>query len=367
MQVKFPKLRLFHKVLIFIAICLFVLIRAYYKHVSENIKFKISTFFVFSPDPNIYNDFSQDVLIESHAPKKYAIISTALVANTKYFYLMYIPICAIAWRRIGYEPIVLIVNNPKATVSQVANRTIEYLNRLKVRIVYVQAPLDHIDQLGQLARLYSGALSDDVIKDEDFILTTDSDMIPVSHKFFNQYNTKAITILNAHGIGTVNHKGKQYDMVPMMFIGMRKWQWREVMRLPKDMVLNGENIMKNVMKINDGGVFRKNKDFTRGDDVWYLDQNTVTIAIYEYLNDDKFKSERKLNKYKYTGMRLDRGDSRDTWYRKLNSFDLITDAHMFHGDSKDYLKRILDFLEILFNKKIYKQLNAFIHELLSYL
>jgi hypothetical protein len=279
---------------------------------------------------------------------------------------MYIPICAIAWRRIGYEPLVLIIDNPKAPASQVANKTIEYLNRLRVQIVYVPAPFDNTNQLGQLARLYSGALSDEIVKDEDYILTTDSDMIPVSYNFFNQYNTKAITILNANGIDIVKHKGKQYDMVSMMSIGMRKWQWREVMRIPKDMVLNGESIMKNVLKINDGGVFRKNEEVDRGDNIWYIDQNTVTIAIYEYINDEKFKFERKLNKYKSTGMRLDRSDSRDIWYRKLNSFDLITDAHMFHGDFKDHHKWVLDFLQILFNKKIYKQLNDFIQELLSF-
>jgi hypothetical protein len=156
-------------------------------------------------------------------------------------------------------------------------------------------------------------------------------------------------------------------MFTMASIGMRKWQWREVMRLPKDMVLNGKSLMKNVNMINDDAVFRKNEEFTRFDKNWYLDQNTITIAINEYINDENFKFERKLNKYKYTGMRLDREDSQDTWYRKLNSFDLITDAHLFQGDSRGHLKRLLDFLEILFNKKIYKQLNAFIHEVHSYL
>jgi hypothetical protein len=279
---------------------------------------------------------------------------------------MYIPICAIAWRRIGYEPLVLIVNNPKATVSQVANKTIEYLNRFGVRIVYVPAPLDNMDQLGQLARLYSGALPDDVIKDEDYILTTDSDMIPVSSTFFNQYNTKAINILNAFGVNRfVEHKGEKYDMVPMMFIGMRKWQWREVMRIPKDMALNGENIMSSLMKINDGGEFRQNKDFVRDDAVWYLDQNTVTIAIYDYVNENKFGFERKLNKFKYTGLRLDRADSQRVWYRKLDSFDLITDAHMFHAESRKNIKRIVDFLERLFNRNICDQLNVYFQDLFS--
>jgi hypothetical protein len=79
--------------------------------------------FILATDPNTYNDFSLDIITEARAPKRYAIISTSMVDNSKFYYMLYIPICCIAWRRIGYEPLVMIVTNSQAPVSSVATPT----------------------------------------------------------------------------------------------------------------------------------------------------------------------------------------------------------------------------------------------------
>jgi hypothetical protein len=280
--------------------------------------------------------------------------------------MLYIPICAIAWRRIGYEPIILIVRDPDIGVGTVANKTIEYLNLFKIRIVYVSAQLDYIDQLGMLARIYACTLPDEIINEDDFLITSDSDLIPVNKNFFNFYNTKAITILNAFCCHKIHHDGKAYDMFPMSYIGMRKWQWREVMKIPNGMKLNGENMMSHLKKKYTRAVFRKNNETQKGDDVWYLDQITVTIAINEYVNDEAFRHRRKLNKF-YFGPRFDRIDPPEVWYEKLKSADQMIDAHMYHGDVKPHAKIIFDFFEKLFNKNIIDRLRTYFNEVFSLL
>jgi hypothetical protein len=317
---------------------------------------------------NRNNDFSLDAIIESTAPKKYAIISTSLVDDSKYYYMLYIPICCIAWRRIGYEPLVLIVNNPQSTVSPLANKTIEYLEKFKIRIVYVPVAVENVRQMGMFARIYAGALPNEIIKEEDYIITTDSDLIPVSKSHFNLFNTHAITVhMDAFNNGYFTHNGKEVEMYTMAYIGMRKWQWKEVMNISKDMTLNGEAIINKLKKIHGDKVIRKNNEIAAGDDVWYLDQKTVTLAINDYLNDPKFRHQRKLNKVKFTGIRLDRSDSPRYWYLKLALFSLINDAHMYHADSKKKIKLIVDFLELVFNKNICDKLKIYFNEFFSLL
>jgi hypothetical protein len=317
--------------------------------------------FYIRDDMKTYNDFSLDVIIETHAPTRFAVISTSLVDKPKFYYMLYIPMCALAWRRIGYEPLVLIVRNRQlSVVSQVSNKTIQYLNRFNIRIVYVEAPVEYVNQLGMLARIFTGGLPDDIVRKDDFVIISDSDLIPVSKSYFNFYNTKAITILNAFNIGTVEYKNKQYDMYPMAYIGMRKWQWQEVMNLSRTFELNGEMIMTRLREIHGPGQFRKNAEVIRGDDVWYLDQRTVTILINDFIKEDNVR--RKLNKYKFTGIRLDRSFSASKWYGKLRNFENIIDCHMYHAEAKLKINLIMRFLEKLFNKNICDQLTVYFAE-----
>jgi hypothetical protein len=216
-----------------------------------------------------------------------------------------------------------------------------------------------------MARIYLGALPNEIVKENDYIITTDSDLIPVSNSYFNFYNTKAITVLNAYCIGFVDRKRKKYEMFPMAYIGMRKWQWKEVMNMSGKEELNGETMMTHLRLIHGDGMFRKNVEVMRGDEIWYLDQKTVTIVINEYVNDENFKFKRKLNKFRFTGFRLDRSDTPSRWYGKIDSFNLVIDAHMYHADSKVKVKLIVDFLKRLFNKNICDMLNTYFREFFS--
>jgi hypothetical protein len=250
-------------------------------------------------------------------------------------------------------------------VSPVASKTIEYLNQLKVRIVYVPVPLEYTNQLGMLARLYAGALPETIVRSIDYMIISDSDLVPVSKTYFNIYNSSAITALNAYGIGTTERNGKRYDMFAMGYIGMRKWQWREVMSITKNTILDGANIMKHIKMVhgkNGETAFRTNDQVVRGDGYWYLDQNTITIAIYDYLNDEKFKLQRKVDRYHYTGIRLDRADDAAGWYSKMQMFDRVIDSHLYHGDAKEKLKLYTDLSKKMFDKSTCDSLKTYFDE-----
>jgi hypothetical protein len=319
--------------------------------------------FFFKDDLNIYNDFSQGIIIESRAPYRFAVISTSLASESKFYYMLYIPICAIAWRRIGYEPLVLMVRNRNSTLNGVSYKTIQYLKKFRIRVLNIEAPLENANQLGMIARLFLGGLPDDIVHDDDFLLTTDSDLLPIKKNYFNFYNTKAISILNAFNIGKVMYRNKEVDMYPMAYVGMRKWQWRGVMNLSRNFKLNGEMIMSHMREIHGVTQFRKNTDIVRGDNVWYLDQKTLTTAINNYV--DRDPANRKLNKYKFSGDRLDRSDSNYEWYRKLKNLDNVIDSHMFHDDVRLKINLIMDLLQMMFSKKICDKIIVYFSEFFS--
>ena len=312
-------------------------------------------FFAQEQDVNVYNDSSLEIIVEKSVARRFAVISTSIVDENFFYYMFYIPICSLAWRRIGYEPLVLIVRNNASQLTTVSNKTIECLNYFKVAVIFVEAPQAYERQIGMLARLFGGLLPNSIVNEQDFLILCDSDLIPISKETFHFYNTNAISIVNAFGTGAlVEHKGKKYDMFPMSYIGMRKWQWREVMQLKKSSILNGDTIMDHVKRILVEARFVKDSDIVHGGDGWFTDQYTVTIAINDYMrSDDAVRRKRKLNKFKFPGLRMDRVEDKSCWYQKLSGkFDQVIDAHMFHADAKAKFEWIYDLLLKLFGKNI---------------
>ena len=62
-------------------------------------------------------------------PRKYAVISVNLIIkNSHYFFNL--PMISLAWRRVAFEPVVLIIYSNLSQANKLANKTIEYLNSL---------------------------------------------------------------------------------------------------------------------------------------------------------------------------------------------------------------------------------------------
>jgi hypothetical protein len=308
----------------------------------------------------IFNDNSMDVILNRTVPNKFVIMSVSMVEKQNFYYVLYLPICALAWRRIGYEPLVFIVKDSRhEIVNDLTGKTIQYLKKFNVRVIDVAAEEAYVRNVAMLVRLFVGILPDDVAKDDDFIMTSDTDFIPISKTYFNFLNTDAITLLDARERKFI-HKGVPYEMpeVFIPYIGMKKWRWREVMRLKKAMELKGSTVVEKVKEIHGETSFVGNSQMMRGDNFWFLDQRTVTIALNEYL---KSSSSAKLNRFAYSGMRLDRSWPK-LWYLMLERFDHVTDAHLFHADAFEYQEFVFDLLRRLFGRNLVKIIGTYFEE-----
>lgn len=280
-------------------------------------------------------------------PRKYAVISVNLIIKNSYYFFN-LPMISVAWRRIGFEPVVLIIYSNLNQANKLANKTIEYLNSFNVRLVYVKAPPGYETTISMLSRLYVGLLPN--VAENDFLITTDSDLYPIRKSYYDYMDENALKVWNAYCCEKFIYENEYYEMYPISHIGMKKWQWREVMNLNERDELDGETIIKRIsLKFNEKIHIKSNKDLVKGNVGWFLDQMAISVYIKNYLI---LKSNSKLEKIRYEGIRLDRSMTKYTWMRTIQLYyDSITDCHSFQVDALDNWNLLQPLYLKLFNRK----------------
>ena len=270
---------------------------------------------------------------------QYVLLSTSYVTG-KDFYAIYLPMVVHAWRRLNFEPILIVVypqNSPRkyyASNSTFA-KVIRYLKKLQVKIVYMEAVDSYQVVISQCSRLFAGVLPEDIVKDDDFVIISDADLVPVSESYFRtSHQREGITVWNSKCCGTFDYQNRVYRMYPMGYIGMSKRTWRQVMELNHaEYRLDGKSIVKKLFEIY-GQDFKQAKD--KSEQIWYADQMAITILINKYAE----RNQSALYLRRLTGERMERILSRSELERLLRNPDWITDAHLFQEDlvETDYKK-----------------------------
>lgn len=125
-------------------------------------------------------------VIENSSPRKYVAISTSL-EMPKDFYMFYLPITCEAWRRLGFEPIVIMILTAKdekfidisslihipsedvndsdenisfrVKLNPLQLKVIEYLKLLNVNIFYLKSLKHYEVVIGMMARIFIGYIS----------------------------------------------------------------------------------------------------------------------------------------------------------------------------------------------------------------
>ena len=117
----------------------------------------------------------------------YAVLSVDLDTELDFYYF-YLPITCLSWRLINYEPIVLAVTSKLTSSNDLANKSLEYLRILKIKVFFIKS-VDYYEKMtGMLSRLFVGLLDDNEIADESLIFQTDSDLLPINKKFYQNFD-----------------------------------------------------------------------------------------------------------------------------------------------------------------------------------
>jgi hypothetical protein len=147
--------------------------------------------------------------------RRFAIFACSIHATTL-AYTFYTPITAASWQRVGYETIVVFVGDfTKANVlTGRLNLSRNYLKHVGAHIVDLQCNESYSIKLSQLARVFAGFLPDDIVQDEDNILTGDSDLMPLKISEYKPTPGTDGFIFNAFCCGSFKRRERSYRMFP---------------------------------------------------------------------------------------------------------------------------------------------------------
>lgn len=311
-------------------------------------------------EENIFNNNKHQIDPNSiYTGKKFVVISSTL-EYLKDHYMFHLPMTAQSWRRLNFEPIVFVVK-PKNETNKLALTVLKYLKLLNINVVEVSTVENYEVIIGMVSRLFVGLSSDYLIKDDDMILTSDTDLFPLNKNYFSFDSSNSIKLWNSDCCDNFSYNNKSYRMYTMLNIGMRKKQWREVMQLDNqnELKIDGESVIKLIRNMFGDWYIQKNNDIKRGSSVWFLDQMTVSIKIHQYVNEE---NKTNLTKIKFQGTRLNRNTFFNPNWFNQKQLNFLTDFHSFHDDVLQNWKYMQMFLKAIFNESLTKLFDNYYYE-----
>lgn len=181
--------------------------------------------------------------------KKYVILSV----NDNVDYLYYTPLTCWAWKKLGWEPIILFNGDHSNEILNLVSKSTQ------LTPFWWLTGIDgyRSDTITQISRLYGTCVTD------GYIMTGDIDMVPLSDYWHP--NQDKITVYG--------HDLTGYGHYPICYIGMDSMKWADVMNV-KDNDYN-----KWIKRDLDTLPQAKSTDFYK---YWSTDQDLITDRIKQY-------------------------------------------------------------------------------------
>ncbi|CAF1186234.1 unnamed protein product [Adineta steineri] len=283
----------------------------------------------------------------SNNTRRFAIFSSSIHSKLR-SYIFYTPIAAAAWQRIGYDVIVVFAGDftkkSNASLSPQLNVSRTFLKRLGAYVINFQCDISYSIKISQLVRIFAGFLPDTIINDTDYILTTDSDIIPILKQDYELKENTDGFIFNAFCCGIYQRRNKTYDMYPMSHICLPKQFWRNIFlesiqrqELVKSNLSLSDSILlsdKAPFSIDTINLYTRHEfrqiydsNMTKGDTAWYMDQVYSSMLLNDYCEKH---SNIKIDKRKHDSKRLDPNLPFHMW--EPSRLKTYGDAHVIHDE-----------------------------------
>lgn len=180
--------------------------------------------------------------------KKYIVLSV----NDNPEYLFYIPLTMWAWKKFGWEPILLHTGRRNRIIAEAFA-----VKHTRVSSIYpVNVDGYESETVAQISRLYAAK----VIDEESYLMTGDIDMIPLSDYW--KFNENEITVWG--------HDLTSYQHYPICYIGMSSARWYEIMGL------SGLHFSGLIKRDLDSMPNAKSEDSVKR---WVVDQDLITDRL----------------------------------------------------------------------------------------
>jgi hypothetical protein len=194
--------------------------------------------------------FSEKKII-SNEYKQSAVSYVVFGSNTPngesyrtYDYAFNLPLTALAWERLGFKSIILIIgsrceweNDP--TLSLIMS----YLEARRATVIFVSSPLEYRPTLSQTARVFAVNFPEFPGKDDDFLITSDSDLWPLRKDHYIPRPEMDVVLVHSACCGFFQMNNKSYPMYPMSNIGATVSIWRQIMNDNHSIAYDSESIL----------------------------------------------------------------------------------------------------------------------------
>lgn len=155
-------------------------------------------------------------------PNRYVVTS----ANLNHDYAFYVPIIAAMWMRLGYRPIVFLVGSSEEWKAHPFGSIALREARSRGAVIHFTKRVDGYAEstVAQTVRLAGGCVP--FVRDDDYVLTTDVDMLPLSREFWSKplEGGAKVDILFANA-----YEGERRPHWPICYIGMSRVSWEHLL------------------------------------------------------------------------------------------------------------------------------------------
>jgi len=242
---------------------------------------------------------------------KYSVLSV----DSNPDYLFFVPITCAFWRKIGYQPFVILIE------KEINDDLMELIDASTDHVGGIIHRMEHIEgyrtcNVAQISRLYAAA--DSFFDDDDYLITDDMDKFVISYPWFNQQDfTKDIHIFDPDELN--------YTRLKIGNIGMKAKIWKEVIGIED---VSFRDNLKNALNTN----LSKDSDWNTG---WNVDEWILTKGVFnsKYYPENCQMCVRGAGRYGSRNGRIDRGAWQQTFDEYLYSG--IIDVHLHRDPYED--------------------------------
>ena len=172
------------------------------------------------------------MLAGTQSHKRYAVFSSNWDGDS-FTYSFLLPLTTLAWRRIGYGSVVLIVGDLQQWRSTpTRNHILESTLEQGAIVVFLQGtPLVNSVMLSQVGRLFAAAFVPFNGSSDSVLVTSDADIWPVKAVTYDLPSGRtSIVSINAFCCGYFRHNGTAYRLLPMTNFVANVTTWRKLIR-----------------------------------------------------------------------------------------------------------------------------------------
>lgn len=275
-------------------------------------------------------------------PHRYVVTSS----NLNHDYAFFVPIISAMWMRLGYRPIVFLIGSPEEwKTHRFGKLALAEARRRGALLHFAERvggyPESTTAQTVRLAGAYTS-----LIREDDYLLTTDVDMLPLSRSFWgNPLDGHDFDVYFANA-----YEGEKRPHWPICYIGMTALSWIHLLGSYPDHNVATRSWMEG--NLDRGAVAR---DPMVG---WCFDEYFVSEKIAEAKKNGK--SVRFIDRMKapagWPASRIDRGAWDETWAPNVMS---TPDGLRIHPGAVDCHAPRPGYGEVAWQERVRPLLNAF--------